>query len=317
MTSSVPGLVSVVTPFLNVAQYLGEAVESVLAQSYPSWELLLVDDGSTDGSGEIAKRHAEREPERVRYLRHPDGGNHGVSASRNLALSAARGEFVAILDGDDVWLPQKLEEQVALLRAHPKVGLVYGRSLYWFSWTGRPEDQGRDHLPELRVRARHSIEPPRLLRLCLSGRAVVPVPCSILVRRSIAETVGGFEDRFRTLYEDQAFYSKLLLVTPALPVDVCWDKYRQHEDSLCAQAEESGTSLAARLTYLTWLASYLRAHGGADRRLLRTLRFQTWRCRNPRVDRTLIRLDRLSLNVQALAARPALGRRPERTPQGT
>jgi glycosyltransferase involved in cell wall biosynthesis len=313
MTCSARGLVSVVMPFLNIAQYLGEAIESVLAQSYTCWELLLVDDGSTDGSAEIAKRYAERAPERVRYLQHPGGGNHGASAARNLALAAARGEFVALLDGDDVWLPRKLEEQVALLRAHPEAGLVYGRTLYWHSWTGTPGDRERDHLPELRVRAGRSIDPPRLLRLCLSGRAVVPCPCSILVRRSLTDTVGGFEEQFRTLYDDQVLYSKLLLVTPALPVDVCWDKYRQHENSICAQAKKSGTVLAARLHYLAWLESYLRAHRVADRQLWRTLRFQGWRSRNPRADRLLIRLDRLSLRVHAFAGRTALGRKLDRT----
>src|SRR5256885_11136720 len=125
MTLSTPGLVSVVMPFLNLAQYLGEAIESVLAQTYPSWELLLVDDGSTDGASEIARSYAARHPERIRYLEHPGHRNRGMSASRNLGLQQSRGALVAFLDSDDVWLPEKLARQVATLDAHPEAQMTF------------------------------------------------------------------------------------------------------------------------------------------------------------------------------------------------
>lgn len=318
MTSSLSGLVSIVMPFLNIDRYLSEAIESVLAQSYRNWELLLVDDGSTDGSAEVARRYAQLEPERVRCLRSPGGGNHGASAARNLALANARGEFVALLDGDDVWLPRKLEEQVKLLRAHPDVGLLYGRTLYWHSWTGRPEDQGRDRLPLLGVRAGRPIQPPRLLRLCLSGGAPVPATCSVLIRRSLTEAVGGFETQFRALYTDQAFYAKLFLITAALPIDACWDKYRQHSDSNCARAERAGGLRTARLRYLSWLESYLLAHPGGGRAALsRILRVHAWRCRHPGVDEAIIRLARLRGRLRRLTKRAVLRNRPDSIPTGT
>ena len=298
MTPSVPGLVSVVMPFVNLQRYLAEAIESVLAQTYPLWELILVDDGSTDGSGDIVRRYLGREPERVRCLGWPNGGNQGASAARNLALADARGEFVAFLDGDDVWLPRKLEEQVALLGAHPEVGLLYGRTLYWWSWADRAEHGRRDYLPRLGVPPGRPISPPRLLRLCLSGEAMVPATCSILIRRSAIQAVGGFEPEFRALYTDQTFYAKLLLVATVLPVDACWDKYRQHSDSNCARARRAGGLRAARLRYLDWLASYLAAHPGPDRGpLLRTLRIHEWRCRHPLVDDALLQAARWSSRV--------------------
>src|SRR5260221_13006285 len=109
---SVP-LVSAIIIFLNEERFLAEAVESVLAQSFVDWELLLVDDGSTDGSAALAGSFA-RKHHRIRYLRHPDRANHGMSASRNLGLDHARGQFVGFLDADDVWLPNKLSEQLAV-----------------------------------------------------------------------------------------------------------------------------------------------------------------------------------------------------------
>src|SRR5215207_11709928 len=110
MTSKL--LVSSVMIFLNAEKFIEEAIESVFAQTYDNSELLLVDDGSTDDSTQIALRYAERDPEKVRYLEHPGHRNRGMSASRNLGVSHAEGEYVAFLDADDVWLPYKLQRQV-------------------------------------------------------------------------------------------------------------------------------------------------------------------------------------------------------------
>src|SRR6476620_1247077 len=107
--------VSVIVPFLNAARFLQEAIDSVFTQTYESWELLLVDDGSTDSSSKIARDCAVTHPQRVRYLEHPGHINRGTSSSRNLAIRHMRGRFVALLDSDDAWFPNKLQEQVALL----------------------------------------------------------------------------------------------------------------------------------------------------------------------------------------------------------
>ena len=114
-------LVSAVVIFLDERPFLAEAIESVKAQTYGNWELLLVDDGSTDGSSEVASQAAAAASGRVRYLQHAGHRNLGMSASRNLGIEQARGEYVAFLDGDDVWLPEKLERQVALLEARPEI----------------------------------------------------------------------------------------------------------------------------------------------------------------------------------------------------
>ncbi|WP_369726005.1 glycosyltransferase family 2 protein [Bradyrhizobium sp. LLZ17] len=126
--------VSCIIIVYNGEEFLGEAVESVLAQSFADWELLIVDDGSTDSSRGIAQRFAQAFPGNIRSLCHADGRNHGMSSTRNLGLSHARGDYVAFLDADDVWLPNKLMAQVAVLDAQPDVGATYGRALIWHSW---------------------------------------------------------------------------------------------------------------------------------------------------------------------------------------
>ena len=290
--------VSAIIIFLNAEQFLAEAIESVFAQTYPDWELLLVDDGSTDGSSEIGQRYAAREPNRVRYLEHARHQNRGMSASRNLGIRNARGKYIAFLDADDVWLPLKLERQVALLDAHPAAAMLYGATEYWYSWTGQAEDRGRDVIRGPSIQAARLVQPPALLPLFLRGKVTVPAPCSLLVRREMLEQIGGFEDRFRGLYEDQAFYAKICLAAPVLVTAECWDRYRQHPDSSCAVAEAEGRAHSARRVFLEWLAGYLSEQGVEDASIWRALWISRWRNRHPRADRLADWSSRLARRIQ-------------------
>ena len=128
--------VSIVTIFFNAEPYLAEAIESVLAQNFRNFELILVDDGSTDGSTAIALAYADRYQHQIRYLEHRGHVNRGMSASRNVGVSAARGDLIALMDADDVWRPYKLSEQIAIIDAHPEVAMVCGAARYWKSWVG-------------------------------------------------------------------------------------------------------------------------------------------------------------------------------------
>jgi glycosyltransferase involved in cell wall biosynthesis len=271
-----PARISVIIIFLNGEKFIQEAIGSVLAQTYEHWELLLVDDGSTDSSTEIAQHYTAQHPAKIRYLEHPDHENQGMSATRNLGIHHAQGEFIAFLDADDVWLPEKLAHQVNLMEAHPDAGMVYGNTLYWHSWTGRAEDQQQDHMPNLGVAPGKLYPPPGLLELYLKGKAAVPCTCSLMVRRAALQQLGGFEESFRGMYEDQAFYAKICLAEPILVSDACLDRYRQHPDSNCHVTENSGKLQAVRLNFLNWLAEYLGRHSIKDLYLWRALRQEMW-----------------------------------------
>lgn len=274
-----PSLVSAIIIFLDAERFIEEAIESVLGQTYNHWELLLVDDGSTDASTQIARRYALQFPDRIRYLEHEGHRNRGMGASRNLGIRQARGEYIAFLDADDIWLPTKLEEQVRILDAHPTVGMLYGNTKYWYSWNGSAEAAPRDFLPPLGVKPRSIIEPPDLLPLFLRGRAAVPCTCSILVRRSTAEAVGGFDDSFlgnANVYEDQAFYVKICLVSRVYVSDQCWDWYRQHPDGSVAVAQRQGQAQAARRFFLNWLEDYLRKQQVTTPDVWQALRQEQW-----------------------------------------
>jgi glycosyltransferase involved in cell wall biosynthesis len=274
--------VSIVTPFLNAGGFIREAVDSVLAQTYPHWELLLVDDGSTDESTSIAQAFAAAHPDRIRYLAHSGRANKGASASRNLATAAARGEYIAFLDADDVYLPRKLERQVPLLDEHPQAGMLYGGTEYWYSWTGRPEDRGRDWVwQRYGVAANTTIDPPRMLATFLRDGGTVPCMGSVLARRTVIEQVGGWEESFRHICTDQVFHAKLSLNVRLFIADGCWDRYRQHERSACHLVQRAGQSDAAFEGYLCWLEGYLRQQRVTDAEVWAALRGALRRLRHP------------------------------------
>jgi glycosyltransferase involved in cell wall biosynthesis len=254
-------LVSTIIIFLDPGPYIEEAIRSVLDQTYPAWELLLVDDGSTDGSGEVAQRYADAAPERIRYLIHPGRENRGMSASRNLGIAHARGEFIAFLDADDVWFPNKLTEQIATFSQHAEAQMLYGRTLIWHSWTGDPADAERDHTVDLGVRPDQLVSPPTLFRLLLKNQAQTPTTCSAIVRTTLVREVGGFEDEFRGMYEDQVFFSKVLLRAPVYVSGACWAAYRQHSSSCSQQVERKISYEEARRPFLEWVRRYLERQG--------------------------------------------------------
>jgi len=249
--------VSAIIIFLDAEAYLDQAIESVATQSERSWELLLVDDGSRDGSREIAELWRRRLPRRVRVLEHPGGANRGTATSRNVGVAAARGEFVAFLDADDVWLPRKLEEQLALFAAHPDVEMVYGRTLLWHSWNPRAQSGASDGFLDLGVPADSVVPPPTLPMLMLERRAQTPTTCNALVRRRAFAELGGFPEGFEGMFEDQAFFSKLGLRHATFVAGDCWAWYRQRDDGCCARWKRLGLSLPARIRFLRWLEAYL------------------------------------------------------------
>jgi glycosyltransferase involved in cell wall biosynthesis len=275
--------ISVITIFLNGEAFITEAIDSVLAQSYRSFELILVDDGSTDASSAIARGYAETYPDRVRYIDHPQHANRGMSASRNAGISVSRGDLIAFNDADDVWLPNKLQEQVAILEAHPEVGLVGGATLYWDSWRGSDDRAVLVGHVQNQV-----INPPEaLLSLYPLGKAEAPGICSVMIRRSVVERVGGFEASFTGMYEDQAFLAKVYLRTPVCFSDRIWFKYRQHDASCMAASVRAGQYNAVRQHFLAWFARYLSENGFTESQIWRKLRSADWPYRRPRLHRIL------------------------------
>jgi hypothetical protein len=253
-------LVSVVIAFLNEAQLLPEAVESVLGQDYPHWQLLLVDDGSTDQSTAIAKDYAAQSGGKIIYCEHAGHANKGLSASRNYGISQGSGPLVALLDADDVWLPTKLAHQVDIFRAHPDVAMVADASLYWYSWQDATTS---DVLIPVGAPANRVYQPAELsLLLYPLGAGAAPCPSGLMLTKQAWQAVGGFEESFTKsyqLYEDQAFLGKIYLSELVYVSDACHNFYRQRQGSIMQSVKEQGHYHSVRRHFLEWLAAYVQA----------------------------------------------------------
>ncbi|MGL5079599.1 MAG: glycosyltransferase family 2 protein [Waterburya sp.] len=281
-------LVSAIIIFLNEEKFLQTAIKSVIAQTYSNWELLLVDDGSTDGSTAIAQQYAAQYPDKIRYLEHENHQNLGMSASRNLGMSHAQGKYISPLDGDDVWMPKKLEQQIAILETHPEAAMVFAPLLIWYSWTDKPEDIDRDHPYGVAIGGSHPlgdrlVPPPQILSLFLRYEHFIPA--GVLARREVIQQVGGGEDHFRGSYEDAIVHVKVCLRHPVYVSNECWYKYRIHPDSWERKVIKSGQADANRLIYLEWVEQYFIQQGVEDKNVWRSLRSALFPYRHPKLHR--------------------------------
>jgi glycosyltransferase involved in cell wall biosynthesis len=290
--------VSVICAFHNGARFLAEAIESVLVQSFDAFELLLIDDGSTDESSAVARRYAEQAPDRIRCLEHPGGVNRGVSPSRNLGLRSARGEFVAFIDCDDVWHRHKLGEQVQLMTDDPRIGMLCGTVNYWSSWAA-----GTDRVVTT-GRAGALLRPPEaLLLLHPLGELHAPCPSDVMLRRTLVENGCTFDEGFSSKiepYEDQAFFAKVYLMAPVFFSRRVWTNYRQHQESCVSIAVRTGLYGRRRREFLDWLAAYLQeTPGPVTKALMRKLAVARWQTAHPRIGRLLRPIQRFTAASRA------------------
>ena len=208
--------VSVITPTFNCAAYLERALQSVFAQTYTDYEVIVVNDGSTDDTGEIIARWHDR----VRYLYQP---NRGLPAARNVAVAISGGEFLAYLDADDMWLPDKLRQQVAYMDAHPECGLVHTDQMLI-------DENDRQVFPDWYRQGKDS-EAQGFCLMELLRNCCIQVP-TVLERRVCFDRVGGFDERFRRV-EDYLHWLRVVLEGYAVGyIDSQLAMYRLREGSL-------------------------------------------------------------------------------------
>lgn len=189
-------LVSIIVPAYNCAHFLPEALDSILAQQYPNIEVIVVDDGSSDGSAEIAEAYGSP----VKVIRQK---NQGPAAARNRGVRESRGEYLAFLDGDDVWLPGKLLAQLEYFASHKEVGIVYGNFKRW-----RMNEAGDYPPKEAFITSEQNggivdRESGWIYHQLLLDSIICII--TAVIPRSLFETLGGFDESLR-VGEDYDFW---------------------------------------------------------------------------------------------------------------
>lgn len=226
--------VSVVIPAYNRARLLPEAVNSVLAQTYQDFELIVIDDGSTDNTQEVARSF----PPRVQYFRQ---ANAGLSAVRNRGVELATGEYIVFLDSDDALLEQALEKGVAFLDQHPEVAFCHGQ-VYTIDEHSRPLRLRRPRGPK-RTFVRDGRE--EIAHLILFRNIIGP--SATIIRRSCLEDVGPFNTAL-TSFEDWDMWVRLAKRYAVGHLAVPLALYRVHSQSITARFDvESAESLCTGL----------------------------------------------------------------------
>jgi len=266
--------ISVIIPTYKRANLILETLGSVFAQSYKPSEIIVVNDGSPDCTEEVLTPLVSAE--RITYVRQE---NQGLAAARNKGISLATGDYIALLDDDDLWPPDTLESQIKFMKKHPETVLCYG-DVFWFKDSAA--------LPEGLDASKCSLSllhpPVGMVEKRFLRRNWITSPGQTLIKRGVLENIGGFDRNFRTC-EDYELYIRLAKQGPfAFTGRVCLF-YRRQGGSLSSDVElmyrnynlvrekHLGGMMILRYPVL-WIISYLGFHRYTFRRFLTEARVQ-------------------------------------------
>jgi glycosyltransferase involved in cell wall biosynthesis len=226
--------VSVVIPAYNCGPYLPCAIDSVLSQTYRSFEVIVVNDGSTDGTEKVLLPYRDR----IKYLA---GQNRGASAARNKGFAASRGDLIAYLDADDVWRPEKLALQVELFEANPDVGVCFTD----FTFLGErlsgnrgftERDSALLRYPSRQIGSRSYLLTSLLLLQDFLVHQAFPKPSVTMIRRECLDRIGGFDESLQ-ICEDTQMYLRLAKYFKFAYVDEPLVQRRVRDDTLASSAD--------------------------------------------------------------------------------
>ncbi|MGC4072107.1 MAG: glycosyltransferase [Nibricoccus sp.] len=222
--------VSICIPAYKAGAFIGETLASLRAQTFPDWEVIIVEDGSHDNTEEIVHDFAEAVSQPVAFQRHTV--NQGLPATRNTAISAARGEWIALIDSDDIWTPRHLE--LAVTRAQEGGAELIHTGVIMFD-----SDTGKDL--ELRV---PTAATTAALPLSLFKGDYIIQPSSTLIRRDMLNKVGGFDPKCRYV-EDRELWLRLVRAGARIGyVDALTCRYRQHANAMTKNAPAMAVGVA-------------------------------------------------------------------------
>jgi glycosyltransferase involved in cell wall biosynthesis len=207
-------VVSIIIPAYNAHLYIGATLESAINQTFRSFEIIVVDDGSTDDTKSIAQNFCDRGVTVISQ------SNAGPAAARNRALSIARGEYVALLDADDLWEPDYLQTMVGFLNSHPEVSIAFSDSLFF----GKSKFSGR--------RFQEVYPPCTPITFAKVAAQISHICVAATIRREIFDRIGPFDDRLRAIDDFDLWLRALHAGCRIEPVRRVLVQYRRHVSAL-------------------------------------------------------------------------------------
>jgi len=213
-------LVSIITLTYNHENFIGECIESVLAQTYPHWEQIIIDDGSTDKTGEMVTQYKDK---RIRYIRQNNVGIWRLDESLNKALQLSQGEFIAILSGDDFWPPYKLEKQITAFRKE-NVVLSWGKAAITDK-NGKIIEIVPKSIKSFRNNSKEEILEKLLVQNFIAA-------CTVILRKETLLSIGGFKQPENVPFNDYPTWLRFCLKGEFYPIDEIMGYYRQHEQQM-------------------------------------------------------------------------------------
>lgn len=215
--------VSVIIPTYNCSQYIAEAIDSVLNQSFLDFELIIVNDGSTDDTEEIISRYLNNPSDKIRYINQE---NRGLAAARNTGIRRSSGEFIAFLDADDLWLPNKLSAQISVFDQYANVGFVH-TNCYGF---GGPYGT---YVNRFWMNAEQIKNHSGLIFWNLFFRKIRITASTVMLRRKCLDRIGHFDEALSKLgSEDRDLFLRILWEYEAVYINEPLAKYRDRSDSM-------------------------------------------------------------------------------------
>jgi len=264
--------ISIITPLCNGSKTLEETAESVFSQDFTDWEWVFFDDGSKDGTQEIAKKYEKEFPGKISYYEHSQNKNYGTAYTRNRAVEKSKGEIISFIDQDDIWFKNRLSSQLKLLETTDECAMIWGPSLYWYK-----EREFKQPVGYRGTGLRSGLyQPTEFIEIFLSDLRGTPVPGASLLRRKYFDEVKGYEESIKGS-EDIVLWLKLADKYPIYYEDEILIKYRKHQNSTLRVAKDSGEMNKWDLDFYRWVIDFLK-RTSAKKNLLYENEFAYYKC---------------------------------------
>jgi glycosyltransferase involved in cell wall biosynthesis len=241
-------LVSIITPTYNHEKFIGQCIDSVLKQTYPNWEMIIIDDGSLDNTSDIVAQYKDK---RISFIKQNNIGIWRLGETYNKALNISRGSLIAVLEGDDFWPPSKLEKQQSVF-SQEDVVFSFGRATIVDS-TGKILYDDNNSLKWFNGKRQIQI----LRRLVFENFVTA---CTVMCRKDALVSIGGFQQPSDTPFIDYPTWLKLVSVGSACPINEILGYWRRYKDqiSFIKMFEMNEANQRIRLTFFENLSKEIK-----------------------------------------------------------